>query len=397
MRLVLAFTTLLPYPSSMTNKNLGAFAIFVSGGPAPGINCVIASLVIEARNRGYEVFGFKDGFRGAAAEGIKAALPLGIDLVSQVIHQGGSIIGTSRFNPFSDQQAWGNVKSALESIKADKVVIIGGDGSAFLASQMIKFAPSIQVAHVPKTIDNDIALPNNQQSFGFVTAKSAGSVILNTLNVDARTEQKRWFIVTTMGRKAGFLALSLGVASGATLTLIPEEFVGKNQSVEEVADIVFESIRKRYAQGRSFGVAVLAEGIVDQLSKERSPQLQTLPKDDLGRTRYNLVEIGDLITPILTEKCESAGIDVRVTPKDLGYELRCHPPGAFDIEYTRFLGFGAVRYLLQGKSGITILRDHDNLGFQPLSAMTDPQGKIISRVVDLESDLYTVARSYMIR
>ena len=374
----------------------GAFGIIVSGGPAPGINCVISSTVIEAHNNGYKTYGFKDGFRGACSLESNALLPLSIESVSGIYNTGGSILGTSRFNPFVTEEAKSNFLTTLKNHNIDKLVVIGGEGSAYLSYHIHKNIPGIQVVHIPKTIDNDLILPNKYPSFGFETARYVGTKILDTLMVDAKTT-RRWFLVTSMGRKAGFLALGLGVASGATLTLIPEEFTGSTTTPEKIASIIFSSMEKRVKADKSYGVAILAEGILDCLDAESSPLLSNCPRDELGRIRYSQIEVGDVILPPLRKMVSNAGYDIKIIPKNIGFELRCHSPVSFDIEYTKFLGYGAVQHILKGLSGIMITRDFDELGYQELESMINDEGNIKSRTVDLNSDLYIVSRSFMIR
>ena len=373
----------------------GAFGIIVSGGPAPGINSVISSVVIEARNRGFTVKGLKEGFKGVSLREPDSVVELTIEQVSSIASTGGSILGTSRFNPFRSPQTKQQFLSELREHGIDKLVVIGGEGSAYLSHQLALEQPGVQVVHVPKTIDNDLILPNHYPSFGFETARYAGTKILDTLRVDAKTT-KRWFLVTSMGRKAGFLALGLGIASGATSTLIPEEFL-PGTTPAEVAQIIFGSIQRRFLSGRDWGVVIIAEGVLDLLSPDSSKELRECPRDELGRIIYSQVELGDVIKPELQRLCDNAGHDLKLNTKDIGYELRCHPPVSFDVEYTKFLGFGAVRHILEGRTDGMVTRDYDSLGFQPLSELVLPDGSIRSRKIDLESDIYKVARSFMIR
>jgi 6-phosphofructokinase len=382
----------------MTKKarDSGNFGIIVSGGPAPGINGVISACVVEASNRGYLVKGFKNGFKAASENEPDAITDLTVGMVESIYNTGGSILGTSRFNPFRNEETKSAFLKALAHHNIDKLVVIGGEGSAYLSYQMCKAAPHIQVVHIPKTIDNDLILPNKHPSFGFETARYAGTGVLETLMVDART-CARWFLVTSMGRKAGFLALGLGIASGAHISLIPEEFEDRKVSAEELARIVFSSVKKRYVMGEPYGIALMAEGILDCLDPESSDILKSCPRDEMGRIKYSQIELGDVIGPHLKQFCKEAGYDISFYTKNIGYELRCFPPVSFDIEYTRFLGYGAVRYLLEGKTAIMVTRDFDHLGYEPLERMMLHDGMVLARKVDLTSDLYQVALRFMTR
>ena len=380
----------------MTINSKGKFGIIVSGGPAPGINSVISSSVIEAQKYGFEIKGLIDGFRGLATGVPNSVVDLTISSVSGIYNTGGSILGTTRYNPFHSHESKHRFISGLKEHDINKLIVIGGEGSAYLSYHMSREFPEIQVVHVPKTIDNDLILPNKYPSFGFETARYAGTLIVDTLMVDAKTT-RRWFVVTSMGRKAGFLALGLGVASGATLTLIPEEYADRMATPAEIAGTIFASIKRRADMGKTYGVAIVAEGILDCLDPDSSPLLKNCQRDDLGRIKYSEIELGDVILPPLRELARQSGVDIKIIPKNIGYELRCHHPVSFDIEYTKFLGYGAVKLILEGKSGVMVTRDFDNLGFEPLEQMVTPEGLIRSRTVDLSSDLYTVARSFMIR
>lgn len=374
----------------------GTIGIVVSGGPAPGINTVIASSVGEAVRRGYRVVGFRHGFKGLSDREALPLIPLYPESVEESRHDGGSILGTARVNPLADASTRRYLEEQFVKHEIDKLIVIGGEGSAFVSYTLGKQYPELSIVHVPKTIDNDLFLPNQHPSFGFETARFVGTNILNTLITDAKTCQ-RWFIVTSMGRKAGFLALGLGIASGAISTLIPEEFADDRVSIEELTDNVFRTMEKSVLGGRDYGVIILAEGIIDVLKTEGCRELEECPRDEIGRIKYADLEIGDLLLPRIRERCVANGRPVVVNTKNIGYELRCHHPVSFDIEYTTFLGFGAVRLLDEGRKSVMVTRDFDRISFQSLESMLDETGRMKSRTVDLDSDLYRAARSFMVR
>ena len=242
--------------------NDGNFGIVVSGGPAPGINSVIASVVVRASNRGHKVLGLNRGFHGIVNLGQEVVEELTPKSVNHIAVTGGSVLGTSRFNPFESEESKTKLYDLLKANNIDKLVVIGGEGSAYLSYRISEDIPKVRVAHIPKTIDNDLILPNKHPSFGFETARFAGCNILNTIMADAKTTN-RWFIVRTMGRKAGFLALGLGMACGAAITIIAEQFQDKKQiTLDDVAIPIFTSLKKRLSQGKGYGTAVIAEGII---------------------------------------------------------------------------------------------------------------------------------------
>jgi 6-phosphofructokinase len=382
--------------TSGNDSSRKSFGIVVSGGPAPGINSVISASVIEASNRGYSVKGLVNGFRDITMGEPRSVINLTPDMVGNIYNKGGSILGTSRFNPLKDKEHIDHLLLGLKQNNIDKLIVIGGEGSAYLSHKLSQSNTELTVVHVPKTIDNDLILPNKYPSFGFETALHAGTKIVETLREDAKT-CRRWFLATTMGRKAGFLALGIGLAAGATSTLIPEEFTGFSPTPADIASILHSTIRKRVAMGKNYGVIILAEGILDCLDPGQNEALQKCVRDDMGRIRYSQVELGDVLIPHLKQLLKQSSLDVHMITKNIGYELRCCDPISFDIEYTKFLGYGAVQHMLGGNSGIMVTRDFDKLGFIPLESMAGADGIIKSRRVDLSSDLYRVARSFMIR
>src|SRR5205823_3743171 len=210
-------------------------------------------------------------------------------------------------------------------------VTIGGDDTAFSASRVCEEARgSIHVAHVPKTSDNDLPLPGSTPTFGFETARHLGVAIVHNLAEDARTTS-RWYLIVSMGRAAGLLALGIGKAAAATLTLIPEEFTARPVKLDHVCNIILGSIIKRRSMGNLHGVAILAEGLIEAIGEEGlrammdSGQLGrygTLKRDDHGHLRLGEIEFGRMIKDRLTALAEEVGLALTLIDKDLGYELR---------------------------------------------------------------------------
>ncbi len=372
--------------------------IVVGGGPAPGINGVISSATIEAINEGKQVLGIKGGFTTLFKGDRKAIVKLSIEDVSRIHTRGGSLLRTSRDYPDKLKESFETLMQTLRSMKIRSLITIGGDGTSYMARWIEKEAGGeISVVHVPKTIDNDISLPGGMPTFGYETARHIGVELVHNIMEDARTTG-RWYFVTTMGRHTGHLALGVGKAAGATLTLIPEEFGDDNLSFRKVADVLEGAILKRLAMGKDHGVAVLAEGISGKFNIEELSQFEEIGTDETGRIRLSEIQLGRLMKKFVKDSLASRGIDVTIVSKTIGYELRSADPIPFDIEYTRNLGYGAIRYLLQGGSGAMIVFSEDRLKPVPFSSMVDTEtGKTKVRYVDVNSEGYGVAREYMIR
>ncbi|HSG32213.1 MAG TPA: 6-phosphofructokinase, partial [Thermodesulfobacteriota bacterium] len=333
-------------------------AILTAGGPAPGINGVISAATIEAVNRGLKVIGILDGFKWLIKKDWTKITNLTINNTSRIHNTGGSIIGISRDNPTQSKQSMANVISTLKKLKVDYLIAIGGDGTLFLANELSRASRGrLKIAHVPKTIDNNIALPGYIPTFGFETARHIGTREVQNLMEDARTT-KRWFFVVTMGRKTGHLALGIGRAASATISVIPEEFGRKKISLDSVVKILAGSVIKRLADGNEHGVAIISEGIANILDENSLSHLQDLQKDEFGRVRFSELDLGQLLKKESTRKLVEMGIDIRIVDKRIGYELRSAPPIPFDAKYTRDLGYSAVKFLLQGGSDamVTIQR-----------------------------------------
>ncbi len=377
---------------------MDTLAILVGGGPAPGINGVIASATIEAINNGLRVIGLYDGYRHIAQGDISKMRELTVDDVSRIHFTGGSILRTSRTNPAKDQATLDRCLRSLRQLGVRYLVCIGGDDTTYGASRIADLARgAIGVATVPKTIDNDLPLPDNAPTFGFETARAVGTNIVESLMEDARTTA-RWYLCISMGRKSGSLALGMCKAAGATLAVIPEEFPDDVFDLQLVVDTIVGSIVKRRASGHDHGVAIVAEGIAERLTEEQLEHFDSLARDAYGHVRLADVPLGAVLRDAVRKRLEEIGVDMTVVNKDIGYELRCAKPVPFDVEYTRTLGYGAVRYLLRGGSGALIALSGGRVTPVTLADLQDPQtGRVRVRMVDVTTEAYEVARSYMIR
>jgi len=373
-------------------------AILVGGGPAPGINGVIASATIEAINCGMRVLGLRDGYRWLAEGDTSHTLELKIADVSRIHFSGGSILRTSRTNPARDEATLDRVVRTLTMLGVRYLVCIGGDDTTFGAARIAeRMQGRIGVATVPKTIDNDLPLPENAPTFGFETARAVGATIIESLMEDARTTS-RWYLAVSMGRKSGSLALSMCKSAGATLAVIPEEFRGEQFDLALVVDTIVGAIVKRRASGHDNGVAVLAEGVAERMDFTSLQSANGSERDAYGHIHIADIPLGMLLRDRVRSALKELDIEATVVTKDIGYELRCAKPVPFDTEYTRTLGYGAVRYLLGGGSGALIAITGGRVTPVELAEITDPAtGRIRIRMVDVSTESYRVARSYMIR
>jgi len=373
-------------------------AILAAGGPAPGINSVIGAATIRARLEGLDVLGLRDGFEWVMQGDIEHVMPLGIQEVSRIHFRGGSYIGISRANPTTDPALLENALVSLLRLNATDLITIGGDDTAYSAMRLAKQAAGrIRVVHVPKTIDNDLPLPPDVDTFGFQTARHYGVEIVKNLMVDARTTS-RWYFVIAMGRKAGHLALGIGKAAGASLTLIPEEFEGGAIHLKTVVDTLTGAIIKRLSDGRRDGVTVIAEGLVLGIPNEDLAGLEEVERDSHGNVRIAEVNLGEILKAEVIKRLKGFGIKTTIAAKNIGYELRCADPIPMDMEYTRDLGYCAAKYLLEGGSGVVISLQAGHFVPIPFEQLLDATtGRPQIRLVDIHSARYAIARRYMLR
>jgi ATP-dependent phosphofructokinase / diphosphate-dependent phosphofructokinase len=406
-------------PSPLQGGRLG---ILVGGGPAPGINGVIASVTIDAITKhGMEVIGFQNGFRHLVQGSKTNNRKLSVDDVVPYYMRGGSILGTARTNPAKNEEDMQRVLKVFAEMGITALVTIGGDDTAYSSSQVAKrVGPGavrgpgkntfMRVCHVPKTIDNDLPLPEGTPTFGFETARHLGVMTTRALHADAKTTG-RWYVIISMGRAAGHLALGIGKASASTITIIPEEFRGAPVTLEGVCDLIISSILKRKSQGKDYGVAVLAEGLIESIGEkglisalggeENLKLFGNLERDAFGHLRLGEIEFGRMVKETLKKRLKEIGLKMDFIDKDLGYELRSADPIPFDLEYTRDLGFGALQFLssdLATKFGAIISFVDGRLVPLSFESMIVPETQRMKpRKVNVDNEAFQCARRYMIR
>jgi 6-phosphofructokinase 1 len=392
--------------------------IIVGGGPAPGINAVIGAATIQAINCGFEVVGFYDGFRHLVADEFDPpthTVRLEISRVARIHFDGGSVLRTSRTN-LLDPEALKTAKRAephtarvslalsrLRELGINCLLTIGGDDTVLSARFLAEAAGGkLRVVHVPKTIDNDMPLPQNQPTFGFSTARMVGAQLLKNLMTDSQTTG-RWYLVSAMGRSAGWLAMSIGQSAGATVTLIPEEF-SPQSTVQAVVDVLEGSVLKRAVLGRCDGVAVVAEGLAYRLGdREELGRLlgHEVPVDAAGHLRLSEVPLLELIKKELQGRFKARGETLPLVTHNLGYELRSADPTPHDMAYCRALGFHSIRLFVdpsQRVAGVIVALVNGNLATVDFNDIIDPvTNRTKTRLVDTRSDEYTVGRAYQIR
>jgi len=389
--------------NSCATKRVG---IVVGGGPAPGINGTIGAVTLEAGNRGHEVVGIYEGFAHLMAGRTDRVKKLDHDDVSRIHFLGGSILATSRANPTKNRADLERVVDSLKVLGIGYLVTIGGDDTMYAASQVAKAsAGQIRVCHVPKTIDNDLPLPGETPTFGFETARQYGFEIVHNLMEDSRTTG-RWYFVVVMGRTAGHLTLGVAKAAGATLAVIPEEFPGPVH-LETVGAILEGAILKRQALwARHDGVALIAEGLLERMPEHELTAIEgvQIQRDSYGHLRLAELDLAYILKTLVERRFAARGQSLTVVHKTVGYELRCAPPVAYDCEYVKTLGYGAVEFLLNPTpldapiDGALVCVVDGELRYLKFADLLDKETKKTSvRAVDIAKPSYKVAREYMIR
>ncbi|MCK9602852.1 MAG: 6-phosphofructokinase, partial [Candidatus Omnitrophica bacterium] len=305
---------------------MARLGILTGGGDCPGLNPVIRAVVRKGFNEGYEVIGIKNGWKGLIE---KDTLNLDLKTVSGILPKGGTILGTSRTNPFKKEGDLKKVKKNFKALKLDALIAVGGEDTLGVAAKLIKIGIK-NVVGVPKTIDNDLSCTD--YTFGFDTAINIATECIDRLHTTAESHH-RIMVVEVMGRHAGWIAIEAGIAGGADVILIPELPI----DIEEVCRL----IKRRHQRGKTFSIVVVAEGA--QFG-DKSLITKEEKLDAFGHVR--LGGIGETLAQIIEKK---TGYETRVSV--LGHIQRGGSPTAFDrVLGTRF-GVKAVELVKEKKFG----------------------------------------------
>lgn len=417
-------------------NDLQRVGILFSGGPAPAANAVISAAASALRRSGREVLGIHHGY-GALMEFDRASRPLvPVDDYAPIVdrdlwglrHSRGVLVGTGRANPGKSIRAAQDLDDPARSaplrrvyeglceLDVDALISIGGDDTLRTANLLYEFQrrlppdmPRVRVVHVPKTIDNDYR--GIDFTFGFFTAVGVMAEELLNLRADAMATNT-YYIVETMGRRAGWLAYGVAVAGEAHLVVAVEDVVGdlaidetvkdaetgtarteKRLSLDRLADRVVDLIAAREARGKHYGTVVLAEGLAELLPESL---LQDVARDDHGHLSLGRVDIGKLVARVAAERYASrTGKAKKLVGVQLGYESRCSPPHAFDVLLGCQLGLGACAALVdRGLDGHMVsVAGQFELRYVPFGEIIDP-GTLRAelRMVERGSDFHRLAQ-----
>ena len=363
-----------------------AVAILCAGGPAPGINTVISSVTKIFLQNGYQVLGINGGYRSLFASE-PAFDYLDFEYADQIYSRGGSALKMSRFKPKDEEFkvdffVRNNVKI---------LVTIGGDDTASTANRLAKYLASqkmdVKNIHVPKTIDNDLPLPEGTPTFGYHSAKEEGVRIASTIYEDARTSGN-WFVVSAMGREAGHLAFGIGTACHFPMIVIPEMFDKTKITFEKITNLVISSMVKRRLLGIDYGVAIISEGVFHFMSDEEIIATGiNFTYDEHGHPELGNVSKAHIFNVLVQQKLKSLRISVKSRPNEMGYELRCCRPIAYDLNYATRLGLGVYKLFKKGATGCMVTIDRAG-EITPLflKDVEDEKGKVKPRLVNINAE-----------
>ena len=306
-----------------------------------------------------------------------------------IFNRGGSYLMMSRYKPTDeDFEKRFNLK-LFQDNNVKLLVTVGGDDTASTANRIGKFLQAkhydIKNIHVPKTIDNDLPLP----TFGFNSAKAEGCRIAQTVYEDARTSGN-WFLVSAMGRTAGHLALGIGAACHYPMIIIPEMFNKTQISIDKIVNLSISSILKRKVMDISYGGIVIAEGVFDGMDPEdlKATGLR-FTYDEHGHPELGKVSKAVLFNDLMDLKFKALGLKIKTRPVEIGYDIRCVAPIAYDLMYCTQLGFGVYELFKQGETACMVYVDQ--MGETRPLYLKDLQdkvtGKIPPRVVDIDGDM----------
>lgn len=362
-------------------------AILCGGGPAPGINTVVATVTKVFLKDGYRVIAVHEGYKGLFAENPEIE-ELTYEKADQIYSRGGSAVKMSRFKPKDEDF---NTRLFVKE-RIDLLVTIGGDDTASTANRLTKYLAdhhiNIRNIHVPKTIDNDLPLPEGIPTFGFTSAKEMGVQIGKIVKAEAATTQN-WYLLMSMGREAGHLAFEIGKGIQASMIVIPEMFNKTQITIDKVIRLIISSMVKRRILGQKSGVVVVSEGIFHFLKDEDIASSGiTFEFDAHGHPELSEVSKAHIMTKILKERLKKLGLDIICRPVEVGYSLRCVDPSAFDLTYCTTLGIGVKKLYENGHTGCMVAVNLEEEVIPVyLKDVEDEQGKIKTRLVNIDKEV----------
>jgi len=341
---------------------MATIGILTGGGDCPGLNPVIRAVVRKAYNEGYEVLGIKNGWKGLIE---KDTQKLDLKAISGILPKGGTILGTSRTNPYKKEEDLVKIKQNFKELGIDALIAVGGEDTLGAASKLIKEGIT-NIVGVPKTIDNDLSATD--YTFGFDTAINTATECIDRLHTTAESHH-RIMVVEVMGRHAGWIATEAGIAGGADVILIPEIPI----DIDEVCKI----IKSRHARGKTFSIIVVAEGAQ---FKDKSLVLQEEKLDAFGHVR--LGGIGDALGQEIEKR---TGYETRVSV--LGHIQRGGTPTAFDrVLGTRF-GVKAVELVKNRQFGKMVALSGGKIIAVPLESA-------VASLKTVDMELYNIAKEF---
>ncbi len=371
-------------------------AILCSGGPAPGINSVISSIAKSFLKEDWRVIGFNEGTKTIFTDKPET-VEFDFAYADYIYNRGGSVLRMSRYKPKDSEF---NTKFFTKN-NVKLLVTIGGDDTASTANRLTKYLKKKKVnvknIHVPKTIDNDLPLPERLPTFGFRTAKNEGARIAQTIYEDARSSGN-WFVVSVMGREAGHLAFGIGTACHYPLVIIPEMFRGKKITFSKIIDMMISSILVRKTIGVHHGAIMISEGLFHYMDEDEIINSGiNFTFDEHGHPELGIVSKAHIFNILLQKKLKELGMVVKSRPVEIGYGVRsCHPT-AFDLNYCTMLGMGVKKLYDEGHTGcIVIAKANGKISPLYLKDIEDKKtSKIKVRLVDVNAEDYKLAFSNM--
>ena len=365
--------------------------ILCGGGPAPGMNTVVCSVAKTFLSNGYRVIGLHGGYSGLFNPNPRTE-DLDFFKADAYFNRGGSYLEMSRFKP-TDADFENNFNLELFRTNNIKLLVtVGGDDTASTANRIAKFLEAkkypISNIHVPKTIDNDLPLPDNTPTFGFNSAKDEGAHIARTIYEDARTSGN-WLLISAMGRSAGHLALGIGEATHCPMTIIPEMFSNTKITVDKIIKLTISAIVKRKLLGINYGTVVVAEGVFHDLDAEDIKATGVhMTYDEHGHPELGKISKAVLFNELLEKEFKKLGMKVKTRPVEIGYDVRCQDPIAFDLSYCSRLAMGAYELFTRGETGCMVFVDAFGTA-KPLylKDLQNAEGKIPPRRVDINGGI----------